>query len=106
MTDRIGDTIRFYELLELLSDRVGGPRLLRNCRAGTDWPQRGVYFVFENGEPRSGERAGQRVVRVGTHGLKKGSRRTLWRRLRQHRGTSRSGLGNLRFRRGRVTHWI
>ena len=106
MADRLGDTVRFYQLLELLSDRVGGPRLLRNCRAGMDWPPRGVYFFFENGELRSGTGAGGRVVRVGTHGLTKGSRSTLWRRLRQHRGTSRSGLGNLRFRRGRVTHWI
>ena len=96
MTDRICDTIRFYELLELLSDRVGGPRLLRNCRAGMDWPPRGVYFFFERGEYRLGTGAGERVVRVGTHGLKRGSRSTLWRRLRQHRGTFKSGLGNHR----------
>lgn len=36
-----------------------------------------------------------RVVRVGTHGLKEGSRSTLYGRLTQHRGTS-SGGGNHR----------
>ena len=36
-----------------------------------------------------------RVVRVGTHGLKKGSTSTLWGRLRAHRGTSTGG-GNHR----------
>ncbi len=61
-----------------------------------DWPARGVYFLFENGEFRAGTGAGGRIVRVGTHGLKKGSQSTLWRRLRQHRGSSTSGLGNHR----------
>ena len=60
------------------------------------WPRRGVYFFFENGEPRSGTGAGPRVVRVGAHGLKNGARSTLWGRLSQHRGSSRSGLGNHR----------
>ena len=36
-----------------------------------------------------------RVVRVGTHALKSGSKSTLWQRLSQHRGTA-SGGGNHR----------
>lgn len=44
---------------------------------------------------RSGSGTGLRVVRVGAHGLKVGSRSTLWGRLSQHRGTSR-GSGNHR----------
>ena len=60
------------------------------------WPPRGVYFFYEGGESRSGTGAGPRVVRVGTHGLRDGSRTTLWGRLSQHRGSSRSGLGNHR----------
>ena len=60
-----------------------------------DWPQRGLYFFCEAGEERSGTGTGMRVVRVGTHGLKAGSRNTLWGRLSQHRGTSR-GSGNHR----------
>ena len=73
MVDRLGDTARFYELLGRLAHRVGGPRLLRSCRGGMSWPRRGVYFFFENGEPRSGTGAGPRVVRVGAHGLKNGA---------------------------------
>ena len=61
-----------------------------------DWPPRGVYFFHESGEARSGTGGGPRVVRVGTHGLKSGSGSTLWDRLSQHRGSSRSGRGNHR----------
>ena len=35
-------------------------------------------------------------MRVGTHGLKSGSRSTLWAPLSQHRGTARSSDGNHR----------
>ncbi len=96
MGDRLGDTDRFYGLLDRLADRVGGPRHLQNCSAGMCWPPRGVYFFFENGETRLGPGAGLRIVRIGTHGLKNGAKSTLWGRLRQHRGSSRSGLGNHR----------
>ena len=81
MTERLADTIRFYELLDRLAMRVGGPRLLRRCHGKMDWPTRGVYFFYERSEARSGTGAGRRVVRVGTHGLKIGSQSTLWRRL-------------------------
>ena len=91
MADRFRDTVRFYDLLDRLAERVGGPRLLKSCRAGMCWPQRGVYFFYEDGEPRSGTGAGLRVVRIGTHGLKKGARGTLWGRLRQHRSGNHRG---------------
>ena len=55
-----------------------------------EWPQGGVYFVFEDGETRSGSGAGDRVVRVGT------STRVLWARLKEHRGSARSGGGSHR----------
>lgn len=45
---------------------------------------------------RSGSGAGLRVVRVGTHALKTGSKSTLWGRLSQHRGPARDGGGNHR----------
>ena len=96
MADRISDTVRFYDLLNRLADRVGGPRLLRSCRAALGWPNRGVYFFYENGESRSGTGTGPRVVRIGTHGLRAGSRTTLWGRLSQHRGSARTGLGSHR----------
>ncbi len=96
MAERLADTIRFYELLDRLAMRVGGHRSLQSCHGGMDWPPRGVYFFYESGEARSGTGGGRRVVRVGTHGLTDGSRSTLWGRLSQHRGSSRSGRGNHR----------
>ena len=77
----------FYELLGELSQRSGGPRRLRDCTANSGWPVNGVYFFFEDGENR---KAGQglRIVRVGSHALKRTtpSRETLWNRLEDHRG--------------------
>lgn len=96
MVDRLSDTLRFYELMGRLEERVGGTRLLAECTGGMGWPRRGLYFFFEAGETRSGSGAGLRVVRVGTHALKAGSRTTLWGRLSQHRGTARDGGGNHR----------
>jgi hypothetical protein len=60
------------------------------------WPTRGVYFFFEPGEVRHGDDGTARVVRIGTHALKRGSRTTLWQRLSQHRGAERTGGGNHR----------
>ena len=96
MAERVADTIRFYELLDHLGTRVGGPRFLQICHGGMDWPTRGVYFFHESGEARSEMGGGRRVVRIGTHGLKNGSRSTLWGRLSQHRGSPGSGRGNHR----------
>ena len=96
MAERLADTIRFYELLDRLVTQVGGPRLLQHCHGRMDWPTRGVYFFFENGEVRSGTGAGRRIVRIGTHGLKTGSGSTLWGRLSQHRGSVRTARGNHR----------
>ena len=92
---RLADTGRFYELLDQI-ERVGGRRKLAECDGGMDWPKRGVYFFFEEGEERQWSGAGGRVVRVGTHGLKGDSKATLWDRLRQHRGKARTGGGNHR----------
>ena len=60
--------------------------LLGELEGGLGWPKRGVYFFFEPGELREDGRT-PRGDRVGTHGLKAGSRSTLWGRLRQHRGS-------------------
>ncbi|MXX88196.1 MAG: hypothetical protein F4213_16755 [Boseongicola sp. SB0677_bin_26] len=94
--DRAADTRRFYEILSRVSERVGGCRHLANCNGRMHWPRRGVYFFFEPGECRSDPGCGLRVVRVGTHALKPGSRTSLWQRLSQHRGSARSGAGNHR----------
>jgi hypothetical protein len=60
-----------------------------------DWPKRGLYFFFEDGEKRSDNGNGPRVVRVGTHALTVGSGTKLWTRLSQHKGQSNGG-GNHR----------
>ena len=96
MPDRIAHSVHFYEILDRLSKRVGGPRRLRDCNGRMDWPLRGIYFFFEHGEFRSGTGSGPRVVRIGTHALKRGSRSKLWGRLSQHRGSGRTNSGNHR----------
>ena len=45
MADRITDTERFYEYLDRLSELAGGPRVLKDCHGGMNWPARGVYFL-------------------------------------------------------------
>ena len=93
---RASDLDEFYRLLHQLEDRIGGKRRLGDCHGRMNWPQRGVYFFFEPGQSRSTEPSSARVTRVGTHALIRKSRTTLWRRLRQHRGTITPRGGNHR----------
>lgn len=93
---RLSDLRDFYGLLALLADSVGGVRLLSVCSGRQKWPTRGVYFFMENGESRSNSGDGPRIVRIGTHALKEGSRTRLWTRLSQHRGQAATGGGNHR----------
>ncbi|MBI5696706.1 MAG: hypothetical protein HZC51_13420 [Nitrospirae bacterium] len=83
-------------MLDALRDGVGGYRRLSDCNGNMNWPDKGVYFFFENGELRNQSGNGPRVVRVGTHAVSEGSRTTLWNRLSNHRGTAKSGGGNHR----------
>ncbi len=92
---RLADLRRFYALMGELARRTGGPLRLADCSGRLDWPQRGVYFFMELGEVRRESGEGLRIVRVGTHALKDGSRTTLWTRIAQHKG-QRSGGGNHR----------
>jgi len=94
-TDRLRDLERFYVLLNQLESHAG-LLTLNNCSGRMKWPQRGVYFFFEIGQQRSEMGSGLRVVRVGTHAVSSGSRTTLWKRLAQHKGGTKSGGGNHR----------
>lgn len=85
---------RFYAQMDRLNATLGGYRYLRECNGKMDWPERGIYFFFEPGEYRNNGTQ-QRVVRVGTHAVSRGSRATLWNRLITHRGTA-VGTGNHR----------
>jgi hypothetical protein len=84
----------FYLALDVLRQRVGGCRYLSDCTGKTGWPDRGLYFFFENHEYRA-DGIAHRVVRVGTHAVSGGSRTKLWHRLHTHRG-HRDGRGNHR----------
>lgn len=91
------DLDRFYALLKVVEGVCGGRRTLSACDRNLRWPERGVYFFFEDGEFRQ-DGATPRVVRVGTHALRP-ARSTLWSRLAQHqgqRGGSYAGGGNHR----------
>lgn len=94
--NRQSDLDAFYGLLGQLEARTGGYRRLGACDGKMPWPERGVYFFFEAGERRLTDPAVPRVVRVGTHALAARSSTTLWKRLRQHRGTNRRIGGNHR----------
>ena len=93
---RIEDLQRFYGILEELESSLGRMCRLADCDGRMEWPERGVYFFFENGEYRSDSGDGLRVVRVGTHALSATSKTTIWNRLSQHKGTVRDGTGNHR----------
>ena len=92
--DRAGTVREFYAQIEQL-ERLMGRRLL-HADAQRPWPHRGVFFLFERGERRTGSGVGSRVVHVGTHALTEGSGSTLWSRLRQHRGNVNPPGGNHR----------
>src|SRR5262249_33038415 len=70
--------------------------MLSPCNARMNWPKRGGYFFFEQGEMRSHSAIHQRVGRVGTHALTATSPTTPWNRLSQHRGTMTPKGGNHR----------
>ena len=94
--ERIADIQTFYSLLALLERKTGGARMLVETSGRLRWPRRGVYFFMENSERRSSSGSGRRIVRVGTHALKAGSKTNLWTRLSQHRGQKNTGGGNHR----------
>ena len=82
VTERAKDIERFYYLLERLEKRVGGKRTLQECCRHMNWPHRGVYFFFEDGEYRNDSDGKLRVVRIGTT---TGKNTVLWDRLGSHR---------------------
>ena len=83
---RLSDLDCFYGLLDVLRTGLGGTRKMRECTGEMAWPEMGVYFFFEPGETRTTRPWTARVTRVGTHTVSKGSRTSLWQRLRSHRG--------------------
>jgi hypothetical protein len=78
---RLDNLNRFYGILGELETTIGGVRKLADSVGHMNWPRRGVYFFFEQGEKRSDSGGGPRVVRVGTHAVRSGSKTKLWTRL-------------------------
>ncbi len=94
MLSRQRDVDRFYRLLNSLESGKSSRRLLSECDGRMDWPRRGVYFFLETVDGSASSLG--RVVRIGTHALKTKSGTTLWQRLSQHKGVSKTGAGNHR----------
>src|SRR5271170_7977320 len=92
--NRREDLDRFYRIIATLREKCQGFRCLKECTRGSGWPERGVYFFFEDHESRE-DASTLRVARVGTHAVSANARTTLWNRLHAHKGTS-SGGGNHR----------
>ncbi len=91
------DLNRFYQLQDRLRDQ-GFERCLEDAHGHMMWPAQGVYFFFDDSEKRQDNKT-PRVVRVGTHALNDNANTTLWKRLRQHKGTVKghyAGGGNHR----------
>jgi len=86
---------QFYDLIKRLESKLE-LHFLRDCNGRMQWPSRGVYFFFDTSEIRTNPSTERRIVRIGTHALKRGSKTTLWTRLSQHKGQIKSGGGNHR----------
>lgn len=84
-----------YNLLDKLEEGLSGKRIFSDTDGSQIWPKKGVYFLYEPKEYRTKFSDKQRVVRVGTHGVSRGSKSSLWTRLRTHKGT-KNGSGNHR----------
>jgi hypothetical protein len=88
--DQLNRTYReFYKIIRDLYIGQSGGRLLKDTSGKLEWPKRGLYFFFEPHElltTHSYSPLSQRITRVGTHAVSKGSRTTLWDRLGTHRG--------------------
>jgi hypothetical protein len=88
----------FYNSMRSLYVGQHGGRLLSECAGKMIWPPRGIYFLLEPNEnllARKFRPLHQRVTRVGTHGVSRGSKATLWNRISAHRGVTGGG-GNHR----------
>ncbi|PLC47963.1 hypothetical protein CR159_20720 [Pollutimonas subterranea] len=86
---------KFYDLMLRLQQMPGQMTAFSEL-VGKPLSKAGVYFFFGPHElTRFYDRETLRVVRVGTHGVSKGSKSLLWQRLRTHRGND-DGTGSHR----------
>src|SRR4051794_27988684 len=93
---RLDDIRKFYDLMDILRERLGGDLTLGQCHGRMKWPKRGVYVFFDKSQNRSDSGKGPRAIRIGTHALTEGSGSELWGRLSQHAGRVKTSSGNHR----------
>lgn len=84
-----------YELIYELKDGLGGFRKFNESHGKMNWPNRGIYLIFDDNECRIINAKFPRIIRVGTHAVTTQSKSSLWQRLRSHRGMPGNG-GNHR----------
>ena len=82
--------------------KIYGLFTLKDADGRHPWPKQGVYFFFDPSEPIPMPGLPGRIVRIGSHGVASNTNSTLWGRLKQHRGSQKSGGGN---HRGSVFRW-
>jgi hypothetical protein len=90
---------KFYNSMRELYIGQNGGRILGEATGKMDWPERGVYFLLEPDEyldTKSFQPLVNRVTRVGTHAVSRGSKASLWNRISTHRGGAGGGTGNHR----------
>jgi hypothetical protein len=92
---RLNHYQHFYDLLMRLQ-KMPGQMVPFTELDGKRLSKAGVYFFFDRHElARFYREQTLRVIRVGTHGVSKGSKSLLWTRLRTHRGND-DGTGSHR----------
>jgi hypothetical protein len=89
--ERFRDLRKLYGLIDLARQR-GETFLLREL-SDQSLPERGVYIFIDRNE-RNVFGDGYRIVRIGTHGVSRGSKSTLRDRLRNHMGPSQGAGGH------------
>lgn len=85
----------FYSLVDKLECGLEGKKYAHELTGKSSLPKKGVYFFFEPTETRKFKPDKLRVTRVGTHAVSRGSKSSLWQRIKTHIGTN-SGGGNHR----------
>jgi IS5 family transposase len=92
--ERLADYLKFYSLLNRLQE--GRDSIPFSKVQGKQFAKAGVYFFSDKVEmTRFNFTVANRLVRIGTHGVSKGSKSLLWQRLRTHRGND-DGTGSHR----------
>lgn len=82
---------RLYSKINTLVTQIGGIRQFSECNGKMYWPQRGVYLFVDYNEFSPATSNIPKIVRVGTHGVSRGSKTRLWDRLKTHKGLNDGG---------------